>query len=72
MIDREATAEEEISELTATRELKAIVDAGLLRALGERRGRRYIAEPVLTDLQEQIRRKRPPREDYDPYVKAQQ
>jgi len=66
------TAGEDVSELTASRELKAIVDAGLLQALGERRARYYLAEPVLTDLQEQIRRERPPREDYDPYVKAQQ
>ncbi|MFI5009638.1 MAG: Fic family protein [Solirubrobacterales bacterium] len=67
-----STAGEEVSELTAGRELKAMVDAGLLRALGERRARHYLAEQVLTDIQEQIRAERPPREDHDPYSKAQQ
>jgi Fic family protein len=66
----EATAGEEISELTATRELKAMVDAGLLGGLGERRGRHYVAEPVLTDLQARIRFDRRPRDDDDPYAKA--
>lgn len=68
----DATAAEQISELTATRELKAMVDAGLLRAVGERRGRHYVAESLLTDIQGQIRQDRPPRDDYDPYVRAQQ
>ena len=68
----EITAAEQISELTATRELKAMVDAGLLRAVGERRGRHYLAKPLLTDIQGQIRQDRPPRDDYDPYVRAQQ
>lgn len=68
----EATAGEEISELTATRELKAMVDAGLLGALGERRGRHYVAEPALTDLQARIRLDRRPRDDHDPYARAAQ
>lgn len=65
-----STAGEDISELTASRELKAMVDAGLLSALGERRTRHYLAEPQLTDLRERIRSERPPREDYDPYERA--
>ncbi len=68
----DTTAAEQISELTASRELKAMVDAGLLRAVGERRGRHYLAESLLTDIQGQIRRDRPPRDDYDPYARAQQ
>jgi Fic family protein len=68
----DATAGEELSELTATRELKAMVGAGLLRPVGERRGRQYIGETVLTDLQRQIRINRPPRDEYDPYKKAEQ
>lgn len=68
----DTTAAEQISELTASRELKAMVDAGVLRAVGERRGRHYLAESLLTDIQGQIRRDRPPRDDYDPYVRAQQ
>jgi Fic family protein len=68
----DATAGEEISELTATRELKAMVDAGLLQPIGERRGRQYIGEPALTDMQRQIRTSRPPRDEYDPYKRAEQ
>lgn len=68
----ELTADQELSELTATRELKAMVDAGFLAALGERRGRHYLAEPVLLDVQRRIRVARPQREDHDPYAKAQE
>jgi len=68
----EATAGEGISELTATRELKAMVDAGLLQPLGERRGRHYTAESALTYLQRRIRLDRKPRDEYDPYVKAEE
>lgn len=68
----DATAGEEISELTATRELKAMVDAGLLQALGERRGRHYAGEATLTDVQRRIRLDRKPRDEYDPYVKAEE
>jgi Fic family protein len=68
----DATAGEEISELTATRELKAMVDAGLLQALGERRGRHYMGEAELTDVQRRIRLDRGPRDEYDPYVKAEE
>jgi Fic family protein len=66
----EATAGEEISELKASRELKAMVNAGLLRPVGERRGRYYVAEPALLEVQQRIRRKRPPRGEYDPYTRA--
>ena len=41
-------AQAEISENLATRDLKMLVDAGLLIAKGEKRGREYIAaEPVI-------------------------
>jgi Fic family protein len=66
----EATAGEEISELKASRELKAMVNAGLLRPVGERRGRHYVAEPSLLEVQQRIRRERLPRDEYDPYTKA--
>jgi Fic family protein len=68
----DVTAGEEISELTATRDLKAMVDAGLLQPVGERRGRHYIGKPILTDLQRRIRLDRPARDEYDPYTKAEQ
>jgi Fic family protein len=68
----DATAGEEISELTASRELRAIVNAGLLRAVGERRGRYYVGELGLREVQQRIRSERPPRDEYDPYTKAAQ
>lgn len=66
----ERSAGEEISELTATRDLKAMVDAGLLRPVGERRGRYYVADDVLTEIRQQIRQARPPRESEDPFERA--
>lgn len=40
-------SDEEVSEVTASRDLRLLVEAGLLTAVGERRGRHYLAaEPV--------------------------
>jgi Fic family protein len=66
----EATAGEEISELTASRDLKALVDAGLLAPVGERRGRYYLADPSVEQLRRRIRAARPPRETLDPFEVA--
>ncbi|MDO8186226.1 Fic family protein [Conexibacter sp. JD483] len=66
----EMTAAEEISELTASRELKALVDAGLLRPVGANRARYYLAAPPLTALRDAIRATRPPREAFDPFAVA--
>lgn len=59
---------EEISDLTASRDLKSMVDVGLLDAVGERRGRYYLAGKVLTQLMEQIRMDRPPKSSDDPFA----
>jgi Fic family protein len=40
----------EISELTASRDLKTLVGAGLLVAHGEKRGRYYLASPTVTSV----------------------
>jgi Fic family protein len=64
----EAATGEEISDLTASRDLKAMVDAGLLEAVGERKARYYLAAEVLTRLREEIRSKRPPESADDPFV----
>ncbi|MGH2880228.1 MAG: Fic family protein [Solirubrobacteraceae bacterium] len=61
---------EEISELTATRDLQAMVRAGLLTPRGETRGRYYVAAPSTSGLQEAIRASRPPQNEYDPFVLA--
>lgn len=57
----------EISGQTASRDLKAMVDLGLLEAVGERRARYYLAGPDARQLRETIRAKRPPRETDDPF-----
>lgn len=58
---------EEISDQSASRDLKAMVDLGLLEAVGERRARYYLAGDDARKLREVIRAKRPPRETDDPF-----
>jgi Fic family protein len=58
---------EEISDQSASRDLMAMVDAGLLKPVGERRARYYLAGTDATKLREGIRQKRPPREADDPF-----
>jgi Fic family protein len=59
---------EEITDLTASRDLKGMVTAGLLEAVGERRGRYYLASEGLTELRNRIRSERPPESMDDPFV----
>ncbi len=57
----------DISNNLASRDLKALTDAGLLEADGEKRGRHYVA----SDLVKAIRRKhRLPKENDDPFADA--
>ena len=58
---------EEISDLTASRDLKAMVEADLLHAVGERRARYYLAGDTLSELREEIRAARPPKSADDPF-----
>jgi len=44
----------EIEERTATRDFKRLVDLGLLRAVGETRGRHYVAAQRLQTLRENV------------------
>ena len=67
----ESSTGEEISELTATRDLQAMVRAGLLLPRGETRGRYYVGSPVVLAMRAAIRADRPPRDDYDPFVVAE-
>lgn len=67
---RSATAAatgEDLSDLTASRDLKAMVDAELLNPIGERRGRYYLAGRNVVALAGRIRTSRPPRADVDPF-----
>lgn len=66
------TLDEDISELTASRDLKAIVDAGLLAPVGERRARYYVAHEPVIELRLRIRRGRPGRDTTDPFDLASQ
>lgn len=59
---------EEITEATASRDLRQLVNAGLLDARGEKRGRHYVARPVLADIRRRVVQARPPREDTDPFA----
>jgi Fic family protein len=58
---------EEISNQSASRDLMAMVDLGLLEPVGERRARYYLAGPEAIQLREEIRARRPPREADDPF-----
>lgn len=62
-----ATAEDEITEATASRDLRAAAEAGLLRAHGERRGRFYTASDRLRMLFADVREQRPAEDDADPF-----
>ena len=56
-----------ISGNLASRDLKALVDAGLLRAEGERRGRSYAAAPPVAEIRD---RARLPRDAGDPFAEG--
>lgn len=58
---------EEITELTSTRDLQAMVKAGLLEAVGERRGRYYVAAKSVSAIRDRVRAGRAPKLDDDPF-----
>jgi Fic family protein len=62
--------DDEVSEVVATRDLKAMADAGLLVAHGERRGRFYTASSQLRAIAKEIRDRRPRRDETDPFEDA--
>jgi Fic family protein len=61
-----------ISDLTASRDLRLLVDAKLLRPHGQNRGRYYTADDPVAKLWEEVRHSRPPRGEYDPFVVARE
>ena len=63
-----ALVDDDVSEVMATRDLRAMADAGLLVAHGERRGRFYTASPELRSIAREIRERRPRRDDADPFT----
>ena len=64
------TLAEDISELVASRDLRALVAAGLLAPVGERRGRTYLASDQLKRIELSIRSTRT-RDEPDPFVAAE-
>ena len=64
----ELTDGDPISDLTASRDLKAMVDAGILEPKGAGRGRTYHGTEELRRLWLDIRAHRPPKADDDPYT----
>ena len=62
-----ATAGEDISDAVATSDLAAMVRAGLLHPVGQKRGRSYGPTEELTNLWQGIRSRRPPAGADDPY-----
>lgn len=62
-----AEMDEEISEQTAGRDLRQFVDAGLLVAHGEKRGRHYVRSRTLFELRQTIIDARDPRDMSDPF-----
>lgn len=58
---------EDISDLKASRDLKAMVDSELVEAVGERRGRYYLAGDPLVDLRRKVRAARPEKAHDDPF-----
>lgn len=66
----DVTSGDTISELTASRDLRAMVSARLLDPIGEKRGRYYVAEPALRETRETLRADRSPRENNDPFALA--
>lgn len=63
----EITDGDPISDLSASRDLKALTDAGLLEAAGAGRGRTYHGSRELRALWADVRSSRPPRAEDDPY-----
>lgn len=59
---------DQISEVVGTRDLLAMTRAGLLEAVGEKRGRRYRATPELRSVWAEIRTQRPSLTVEDPYL----
>lgn len=61
---------DEISELTASRDLKTLVDAGLLDPIGEKRGRMYVGTKEVRDAWAAIRDRRRSTTDDDPFSES--
>jgi Fic family protein len=68
----ESSAGESMTDATATRDLRALSNGGLLDPQGEKRGRRYVCSSELATTWLAIRDERRPDDLNDPYVDAPQ
>lgn len=64
----EESGEDPISEAVASRDLRQLVDAGLLVPRGEKRGRIYLPGKELWEMRRRIIDDRDPRDDADPFL----
>ena len=64
----EESDDDTISEAVASRDLRQLVEAGLLVSRGEKRGRFYLPAPELAALRRDIINTRNPRDDTDPFA----
>ncbi len=62
---------DEITETTASRDLRQLVDADLLAPRGESRGRYYVARPELVKIRKMVRSMRDARDDSDPFASTE-
>ena len=60
-----------IEERTATRDLRALVDAGLLAAEGHTRGRTYSAAGAVAEVRRELRAARQPLDDPYPGLRTE-
>lgn len=64
----ERQTDTDLAEATATRDLKTLVELGLLQPHGEKRGRYYTAGQPLMALADKVRLRIPARDRADPYL----
>ncbi|HUZ43780.1 MAG TPA: Fic family protein [Acidimicrobiales bacterium] len=62
------SSHEDLSENLASRDLRAMVDAGLLIPYGERRGRHYVGAPRVREVYASIRKQRSSMPEDDPFA----
>jgi Fic family protein len=63
----EGQSDDPVSEQTATRDLQALTNHGLLVPHGERRGRFYTAGKEIVDIRNKVIARRNPRDESDPF-----
>jgi Fic family protein len=61
---------DEITEVTAGRDLRQLAEADLLEPRGQKRGRFYVARPALAEIRRLVAAGRQVRDDSDPFADA--